>query len=342
MRNIILIYIPLLFSICTAFTAVRADEPVFRLADIEGFWRKTPKPAVDDLYLGQSYGSLGYTQTNCYQPVQTVYGQQVIVNPSQTVEKYWYWQTLPSGVLYRNYLAGMNESRMASVWNYEEHKDGLWSVTLGARIPVLRYGPRNTYYPEGFQVDVEGATRMRIDLDNNLGVDTTDFKFGVPLSFGNEMLQVKTGYVHISSSLSDRIVIINGQPVPERDVDYARDSWMLGISCQLPRNIRLYAEADYAFRGKHMKPWHFQFGAEYSSLDSTNVWGHPFVAANVHLMQEHDFDGSLCIQAGWQWRGQNSQIFRVGVQYLGGVSEQYKYISDKREHKIGLGLWYDF
>jgi hypothetical protein len=95
--------------------------------------------------------------------------------------------------------------------------------------------------------------------------------------------------------------------------------------------------------GDLTEPWHFQFGAEYSPrYPARGGWGTPFAAINVRLMQEHDFDGNLNVQTGWQWRGASNQLFRIGLQYFAGVSEQYEFIVAKREHKIGIGIWYDF
>lgn len=325
---------------------LHAESPTFfHLIDFAST-KRIDRPVSDiELYRGQSYGSVA-----CLVPTN---GNTSYVVPVATGQNYgsaygttggsWVWQALPSGTIYRNYLAGPNESRISSVWNYDDDTGWLADVTLGGRLPLLRYGPRNTWQATGFQVEIEGATQLRVDMDKNLGVDATNFKFGVPLSFGNDMLQFKTGYYHVSSNMTDRTVYVNGVPVPKKELDYSRDSWMLGISCQFPRALRVYAEADYAFSGERMKPWHFQFGAEYSPLEiSSGLRGNMFAAVNLRLLEEHDFDGNINVQLGWQWRGDANRIFRVGVQYLGGVSEQYEYIRAGREHKIGIGLWYDF
>lgn len=299
---------------------------------------------ADAVCFGQT-GSLNLLQTDTRAayvvPVQT-YGQTV--SSYGTSGGSWVWQTLPIGTIFSNYLAAPNESRTAVLWNHDDDRGWLADVTLGGHLPLFRYGPRNYYQvPEGFQVGIEGAAQLRVDMDKELGIDTANFRFGVPLSFGNEMLQIKTGYYHISSDMTDRTVFINGVPVSKRELDYSRNSWLLGISCRFPQAWRIYAEADYAFSGERMKPWHFQFGAEYSPLDlSVGLRGNFFAAVNARLFEEHDFDGNLCVQLGWQWRGEANRILRVGVQYLGGVSEQYRYIQSKREHKIGLGIWYDF
>jgi hypothetical protein len=127
-------------------------------------------------------------------------------------------------------------------------------------------------------------------------------------------------------------------------INYYREALLFSYAFRPTPNTRLYAEVDFAvMAGDETKPWHFQFGAEYSPVyPARGGWGTPFAAINTRLMQEHDFDGNFTVQAGWQWRGSRNQLFRIGMQYFGGVSEQYEFIAGHREHKVGLGVWYDF
>lgn len=331
----------LFLGLCFQATLHAESPPMFRVFEFDRLSKKVVKnPDFEEIYRGQvSGGSLNLVQTNGALAYAVPVQEYV-----QTAARSWSWQVLPSGTVYRNYLAGPNESRMSVLWNHDDHRGWLADVTLGGRLPLLRYGPQNySSIAEGFQVDLDGAAQLRADMDNNLGIEANNFKFGIPLSFGNEMLQIKTGYYHVSSNMTDRSVSINGTPITKKNLDYSRDSWILGISCQIPQSLRIYAEADYAFSGERMKPWHFQFGAEYSPLlVSSGLRGNLFAAINVRLLEERDFDGNLNVQLGWQWRGQSNRIFRVGVQYFGGISEQYEFVQFGREHKIGLGLWYDY
>jgi hypothetical protein len=256
----------------------------------------------------------------------------------------WTWQLFPAGLIYPSYLAGVNESRLGGVWNHDEDLHWMWDITLGGRAPVVRYGNRSVLYPEGFQLDLEGSVHLRLDLENQMDMDAQDFRFGFPISYGNKIWQVRTGYYHVSSHMGDeRILRLQSQGIDPQRLNYVREALILGFSYRFRPSVKLYAEIDYAFwLGERTRPWHFQFGAEWSSLYPTNeFWGKPFAAVNVMLLQEHQYDGNITLQAGWQWRGARNQLFRLGVQYFGGVSEQYEHLA-KREHKIGIGLWYDF
>jgi hypothetical protein len=266
-------------------------------------------------------------------------------NPSQFVQakinqEPWVWRLFPDGLIYPSYLAGVNESRLGGVWNKDKDLNWIWDITLGGRAPILRYGNRSAVYPEGFQFDLEGSAHIRLDMEHNRDMDAGDFRFGTPISYGNKIWQVRTGYYHVSSHLGDERILRTG----DQRINYVRESWILGYSYKPTAATKVYAEVDVAFwTGEATEPWHFLFGAEYSKpYPSGDIWGSPFAAVNVMLLQEHNYDGNITVQAGWQWRGQRNQLFRVGVQYFGGVSEQYEYINRWREQKVGLGLWYDF
>src|SRR5690606_25041095 len=91
---------------------------------------------------------------------------------------------LPDGILFRSYLASPYESRLGGVWFKEESSNTwLWDATLGARVGVLRYGTAAAFDAEGIQLDVEGAGIPRLNLDEEIDVDSTDFRFGIPLTW---------------------------------------------------------------------------------------------------------------------------------------------------------------
>ena len=272
--------------------------------------------------------------------------------------EYWKWQMFPDGFIYPTYLAAV-QNRLASVWNYDSKLDWIWDITLGGRAPLLRYGNNSALFPEGWQLDMEGSVHLRLNLMESTDMEANDFRFGFPLSYGTKIWQVRTGYYHVSTHIGDERMLRYynvteapyNHPMPNRyardvghRINYFREAWLFSYAVRPTPNTRLYVEADYAFmRGHLTKPWHFQFGAEYSPVyPAREGWGTPFAAINVRLMEEHDFDGNLTLQTGWQWRGTRNNLFRVGVQYFTGVSEQYSFLMHNREHKVGIGVWYDF
>jgi len=258
---------------------------------------------------------------------------QQVVSPSS-------WQILPDGLIFPSYLAGPKEARLGGVWNYDKNLGWIWDATAGGRLPVLRYGTKESVLPEGFQIDLEGAAMVRIDYEHELDLLASDFRVGVPITFGNKRTQYKFAYYHLSSHLGDEYML----RADARDrVNYVRDALVFAVSYRLQRDIRIYGEAAWAFfAGEKTEPWEFQFGAEYSPLYPANRHnGSPFFAINGHLLQELNFGGNLNVQLGWQWRGPSNRLFRAGIQYFCGASDQHSF-QDLYESKIGLGLWADF
>lgn len=125
-------------------------------------------------------------------------------------------------------------------------------------------------------------------------------------------------------------------------INYSRDVLVWGNSWHLTPNTRLYAEAAWAFYcDGGSEPWEFQFGVDYSPIWGGSMAGAPFLALNAHLREEVDFGGNFVFQTGWQWRGRSGRLFRVGMQYYTGHSDQYE-VFRRYEEKVGLGVWYDF
>ncbi len=297
---------------------------------------KSPAWSEESTFLGQSIFSKTATSSDGYPPL--LLEQQSAA---------WSWQLFPDGETYPAYLAGVNESRLGSVWNKEDNRGWIWDITLGGQAPILRYGSKNSVLPEGIQLDFEGSVHLRLDIEHERDMDASDYHFGAPISYATKFWQFKTGYYHVSSHLGDERMLRlrdDGYPAPYGRTNYVREAWIFGVAVRPYRDLRLYAEADYAFwRGEGTDPWHFQFGAEYSPITPSGGWiGRPFAAIHARLLQERNYDGNLCIQCGWQWRGPRNQCFRIGLQYFTGLSEQYEYIYTKRENKFGFGVWYDF
>jgi hypothetical protein len=248
-------------------------------------------------------------------------------------------QILPQGLIYRAYLAGEKESRFRSVWNNERNLGWKWDISLGGHVGLYRYGTTGNARPEGFQIDIEGAALLRLDPEENRDVDSVDFRFGVPLTWGTEKYQGKLAFYHLSSHLADEFLLKNvGYP----RLNYSRDVFVLGQSYYLNPELRIYGEAGYALYSDVCKEWEFQFGIDYAPAVATGIRGAPFAAANGHLRQELNYGGNMVFQVGWAWRrSPASGLFRIGVQYFNGMSEQfsfYRYF----ENKVGFAIWYDY
>lgn len=255
--------------------------------------------------------------------------------------EYWSWQILPDGLIYRSYMAGVHESRTSIVWFGEADGRNLWDATLGGRAALLRYGTTNPLHPQGWELDIEGAAIVRLNLENNSDLDDADFRFGVPLTYGIDNWQFKFAYYHLSSHMGDEFAIRNPGALATR-INYVRDSLVLGASYYIVPSVRLYSEVAYATNNDGgAEPFEFQFGTEWSKPGPTGFAGSPFLALNAHLREEHNFGGDFTAQAGWLWRGNSGHMMRVGAHYFNGKSSQWQTF-DESEEQIGAGLWYDF
>jgi hypothetical protein len=251
----------------------------------------------------------------------------------------WHWQLLPDGLIYRSYLAGFREPRMHSLWAYEDELGVIWDIALGGRVGLLRYGTCDNAMPDGWQIDMEGAAFPRLDPEEESDLVAADFRAGVPLTYGNGPIRTKLAYYHLSSHLGDEYLLKN--PTVTR-YNYSRDVLVLGQSFYLNPDLRIYAEAGWAFVCDVSEEWEFQFGVDYSPLVDTRGRGAPFMALNGHLREEVDFGGNFVFQVGWQWRqAASGHLLRLGLEYFNGKSDQFEFF-ERYENKVGLAIWYDY
>jgi hypothetical protein len=249
------------------------------------------------------------------------------------------WHLMPQGLIYRTYLAGAKESRFRSVWNNEQNDGNIWDITLGGNVGILRYGTRGDARPEGFQLGIEGAGLVRLDIDEDRDVDAADYRFGVPLTWGDAIHQVKFAYYHLSSHVGDEFLLKN---LGFNRLNYSRDVFVYGHSLYPRENWRVYGEIGYAVDCDVCDPWEMQFGVDWSPSGRTGGWGAPFAAFNGHLREEVNFGGNFAVQAGWAWRrSPASGLFRLGVEHYNGKDDQFSFF-DESVQKTGFGIWYDY
>jgi hypothetical protein len=254
----------------------------------------------------------------------------------------WYqWQFLPEGLLYKSYLAGGREPRFDSRWVYIEQYGWVWDVALGGHVGLLRFGTDDDIHPEGGQFDLEGAVFPRLDLGDNYDRElmAADFRVGVPWTVRQGPWEAKLAYYHLSSHLGDEYMVAH--PSATR-INYVRDCIVLGVALRPHPDLRLYSEVGWAFHTDGgAEPWEFQFGIDFSPAGPSGACGAPFLAINGHIREEVDFGGGLTVQAGWQWASRTGHLFRTGVHYFNGMSDQRQFFAE-HEELIGLGMWYDF
>jgi hypothetical protein len=281
----------------------------------------------------------------CPQPMFAAPGRQVPMLMGATAlppsdPAYWQWRILPQGVIWQSYWAGAHESRISGVAFFDDNGTALLDVTLGGRVSLLRYGTDGPGRPVGAELQLEGAGIPRLNLDENWDVDATDFRFGLPLTYGRERWQAKFSYYHLSAHMGDEFAI-REDALDER-INFSRDALVAGLSFYPLPAWRWYAEAGWAFHyDGGSEPWEVQVGVDVAEPGPTDIWGTPFLAINGHLREEHNYGGNVVFQAGLLWRGNGTQTFRAGFHYFNGKSNQFEFF-DQFEEQIGGGLWCEF
>ncbi len=250
------------------------------------------------------------------------------------------WQLLPSGLMYRSYLAGEKEPRFQFVPMFNTKGGTVLETAMGGRVGLLRYGTHDSMVPEGWQLDMEGAVLARLDAEQQWDLQAADFRVGFLSTWRQGPDSFKAGYYHISSHLGDEFLIRNPGFIR---LNYVRDSLIVGWTHDLSLDTQVYGEIGYAFNyDGGAQPLEFQFGVQYSPTCATGLRGAPFCAVNVHTREDYDFSTSINLAAGWQWRGMESDHrFRAGLQCFNGPSAQYSF-GNQHETLVGGGVWFDF
>jgi len=254
--------------------------------------------------------------------------------------EFWMLEVLPSDLMWHSYWAGTKEPRIGgTVFQEIAANLSLADVTLGGRAAVLRYGYVREGKPHGWELQVEGASMLRLNLDKKWDFESADFRFGVPLIYAEDTLQWKFAYYHLSSHVGDEFLLRN--PTFQR-INFSRDTLVAGVSYFPWPALRGYAEAGWAFYADEgSDAWEFQFGLDFSKSGPTGRAGTPFVAINAHLREEVDFGGNLVVQAGWLWRGPHGRIVRTGLHYFNGKSNQFEFFNNF-EQQLGFGVWQEY
>jgi hypothetical protein len=253
----------------------------------------------------------------------------------------WGWTWVPTGLIYHSYMAGPQEPRSSLIAFSDLDGGAFADAALGGRMGFLQYGNGDPVHPAGWQLDFYGAAIARLDLQNQEDLNSCDYVFGFPVTYGNDRWQMKLGYAHLSSHLGDEFAISHPGSLANR-VNYVRDSIVWGNSFYIKPAWRIYGEMGWAFHHDGgAGAWDSQFGTEISPPGPTGCKSVPFVAINGRVRDDDQFGGDVTIQTGFLRRGILGQTLRYGFQYYTGKSSQSEFYNES-EQQVGGGIWYDF
>ncbi|MEI7701958.1 MAG: DUF1207 domain-containing protein [Planctomycetia bacterium] len=299
--------------------------------------RFAPRP-YEDTELSTAFRDSNDLLNEAPQARQATSPAQLFRNPAPQEDS---WQVLPTGLLYRTYLAGPKEPRLQylSLYDTKNHRR-VSDATLGGRVGLLRKGSGNPNDLDGFQLDIDGAVFARV-LPNEPStmLEGSDYRVGLAGTWRQDRLAWKFGYCHISSHIGDEFLL--AYPTTVRK-NYVRDSVIAGISYDMLTASRVYAEVGYALGiSGGAEPMEMQLGTEWTPT-AKGRRGAPFAAFNAQFREEQGSNAGLNMGTGWGWEGtQTRHRVRVGANYYNGPALQYSF-ADRRENLVGGGIWLDF
>ncbi len=272
---------------------------------------------------------VSYSQSPCFEPLNSP--------PQECCRN----SVLPVGLLYRSYIAGPHEPRMGTVAHYDlAEKSWRWDSTLGGRVGIFRRDQPPRMNLDAWQIDLEGAVMVRLDPNEKMDLESSDYRFGLLWTGRQDRIAYKAGYFHVSSHVGDEYQIKN--PGFQR-VNYVRENLIVGTSFDATPEWRLYGEVAWAVSvSGGAEPLQFQFGTEYAKQASRPQRGAPFAALNFQMRQEVNFAAGVTAMTGWQWRGPvTGRTLRTGLQYFNGPSNQYEFYQ-RFDNQLGAGIWLDY
>ena len=249
-------------------------------------------------------------------------------------------EVLPSGLLYRSYIAGEKEPRFQSIWLNETGRGRVWETQMGGRVGILRKGIVDGPYTKAWQLDMEGGAQTRVDPQRKSDLEAVDFRFGILSTWRFGSNAFKAGYYHLSTHIGDEYLIRNPGFIR---VNYVRDSAIIGWTHDLNIDSQVYGEVAYAAGAEGgAKPLELQYGYQYTPMRANGLKGAPYFGINGHTRQDFNWITSINTVAGWQWQGaETNHRFRIGLQYYTGPALQWEFVG-RNETLCGGGLWFDY
>jgi hypothetical protein len=115
------------------------------LSTLEPLAQPAIDPTVDGFVTGEAGPPGDYFDLDAYIAAN--------VGPRAPCEG-WCWQLLPSGIIYKDYLADTKASRLGTQVFDERSQGLLWDSNLGGHVGLLRFGTVESAWPQGWQLDL--------------------------------------------------------------------------------------------------------------------------------------------------------------------------------------------
>jgi len=247
---------------------------------------------------------------------------------------------LPPTLLWESPLASLRDPRMRAIMTNQPNfrTSNSLETSIGGTIGLYRYESSGSSMK--FQIDIFGVVHTRLTPED---VTVADYRFGIPFTFQWSDWHGKIAYEHTSGHIGDRLIRATGAQV----FSHNKDEVVLGLGRWYNDRFRLYGQMAYAFLDLNPDrvagPFRADVGFDWYARTATGFNGTPFLAANVEVREDQDYQPNSTIQAGWLWRNPNQRFgsFRIFAEYRRGGSV-YGQFYRTQENYAGAGLAFDF
>lgn len=253
----------------------------------------------------------------------------------------WHVTYIPATLLWQPPLAQPGQPRtyllLSSVQEY--YAEDTVETAIGGTFGLLRYGPCQPPR-EAFQVDFFAVVFSRFSETSRLS--TTDYRFGLPLTFAWGPWEGKIGYEHTSTHIGDEFTQVSGDYRRE----LIRDEFVMAIGYRFLNQFRAYAQFAYGFDiatpGDEDQCDRYNVGLEWYHDVKTPWYGQPFAAVDADIRGDQGYNLNLTGQIGWMWRDPSHRpFFRTYLQFYSGRSI-YGHFSDEYEGWVAGGMALDY
>jgi hypothetical protein len=259
--------------------------------------------------------------------------------PPEPVEHEWEGEFLPSGVLYRPYLASPRQSRSS----FKVHTSGSgngkgrFETGIGVYRPLARWDA-----PDGsgdaVEFSIEAAVFARFDASEDWDMDAEDYRYGFPLAYRIDDVTLKFHLWHVSSHLGDEYAERTGR----KRSKYRFEEVSIGLSWDATDYSRFYGEA--GMRVSTMGPAggkRVQFGYEW--VDAASDSAVPYFAMDLEMRSEQEWHLNRTIAAGILIPVRKvSTAVRLGVEHYRGKDQQTQFLTEDESYLslvVAIEIW---
>lgn len=211
-----------------------------------------------------------------------------------------------------------------------------FALKVGGRLGLVRVHTD----ARAWQLNVEGGFNGQFDIDHSEDNVGWDGLYGLTVTTTlRPNVALRVGALHNSAHVGDEYIERTGRP----RLGYTREEAVAGISWQIDRRWRTYAEGahGYTLRNETLQaPGRAQAGLEFET--PTYWWAGRlgwYAALDVSAMEERDWRVDTGMNVGFVTHA-GERRWRLGIEYYDGRPAMGEFFQHTERH-LALGMWLD-